>query len=528
MSAATVLAPNATEEKAENARLASFVGAIAVGDLVKSTLGPKGMDKIIQTRGGKGMIVTNDGATILKSIHLDNAAAKVLVNLAKVQDEEVGDGTTSVCVLAAELLREAEQLIDRLHMHPQSIIEAYREAERVAREALEASAQDRSADKEALRQDLLAIAKTTLSSKVLAQDKEHFAGMAVEAVLRLGDNLDIEHIHLIKKIGGRLEESFLDDGFLLDKRIGVNQPKRIENPRILLANTHMDTDKVKVQGSRIRVEGTEQLAELERAERDKMKEKVERIKKHGINVFINRQLIYNWPEQLFADAGIMAIEHADFEGIERLGFVLGGRIASTFDHPEEAVLGKCKLVEEVLVGDEPMIRFSGIEKGGQACTIVLRGSSMQLLEEAERAMHDAFCVLQQTLKEPKTVLGGGASEMLMARAVDSLAQRVSGKKALAVEAFARALRALPTAIADNGGFDGAELVAQLRALYATNSTSTMGLDMQQGKTACMDALGVREALKLKRQVLLSASEASEMILRVDNILRAAPRQRHRE
>ena len=167
------------------------------------------------------------------------------------------------------------------------------------------------------------IARTTLSSKVLAQDKEHFAKIAVEAILRLQGDLDLEHIKVIKKVGGRLADSFLDDGFILDKKIGVNQPKSIKDARILLANTPMDTDKIKVFGSRVRVESTDQLAAIERAEREKMKSKVELIKKHQINCFINRQLIYNWPEQLFADAGIMAIEHADFEGIERLGRVLG-------------------------------------------------------------------------------------------------------------------------------------------------------------------------------------------------------------
>jgi len=517
---------NATEEKAENARMASFIGAIAIGDLLKSTLGPKGMDKILQsTSNTENIQVTNDGATILKSIALDNAAAKVLVNISKVQDDEVGDGTTSVCVLASELLREAEKLIDK-KIHPQTIIEGYRLASQAAQKALEESAVDNGQDQEKFREDLLNIARTTLSSKVLSTDKDYFANLAVNAVLRLKGSTNLDSIQIIKKAGGRLTDSYLDDGFILDKKIGVNQPKRVENANILIANTPMDTDKIKIFGARVRVDATGKLAELERAEREKMKEKVEKIKAHGINCFVNRQLIYNWPEQLFADSNIMSIEHADFDGVERLALVTGGEIASTFDHPELVKLGHCDLIEEIIIGEDKLIRFSGVA-AGEACTIVLRGATNQILDEADRSIHDALCVLSQTVKETSTVLGGGCSEVLMSKAVDELAAVTPGKKALAMESFARALRQIPTILADNAGYDSSELVAQLRAAHYEGK-NTYGLDMYNGKIDCMRKLGITESLKLKRQVLLSASEAAEMILRVDDILRCAPRQRTRE
>ena len=200
-------------------------------------------------------MVTNDGATILKSIALDNAAAKVLVNISKVQDDEVGDGTTSVAVLAAELLREAEKLVDK-KIHPQTIIEGYRIASKAALKALEASAVDHSKNPEAFRNDLLAIARTTLSSKILAQDRTHFAELACSAILRLKGSSDLSHIQIIKKTGGKLSESYLDEGFILDKKIGVNQPKRLEKAKILVANTSMDTDKVKVFGASLKVSST--------------------------------------------------------------------------------------------------------------------------------------------------------------------------------------------------------------------------------------------------------------------------------
>lgn len=482
------------------------------------------MDKILISPDGKTMQVTNDGATILKSIHIDNPAAKILVEISKVQDDEIGDGTTSVCVLAAELLRQSERLIGQ-RIHPQTIIEGFRLATAAARSALEASAKDNRSSTEVFHQDLFNIAKTTLSSKVLAQHRDHFSRMAVDAVLQLGEHPELDRIHVVKKIGGRLVESFLADGLILDKRIGVNQVKRLENAKILLANTPMDTDKVKVFGAQFRVESTGQLAELERAEREKMRSKVQAIQRCNINCFVNRQLIYNWPEQLFTDAGIVSVEHADFEGIERLALVTGGEVASTFDDPESIKPGRCDLVEEIMIGEDTMVKFSG-GAGGSACTIVLRGATQQLLEEAERSMHDALCVISQTIKEPKTVLGGGCSETLMAEAIERELAKIEGKAAYAAEAFAMALRKLPEYLCDNAGFDSAELVAQLRTEHRRGN-SVAGLNMADGTVSDVSALGVTESLKLKRQVLTSAAEAAEMILRVDHIIKSAPRKRER-
>ncbi|KAL1747768.1 chaperonin Cpn60/TCP-1 family [Schizophyllum fasciatum] len=512
----------ATEEKAENARLASFVGALAVGDLVKSTLGPKGMNKILQSASSGDINITNDGATILKAIQLDNAAAKILVNISKVQDDEVGDGTTSVAVLAAELLREAEKLIGQ-KVHPQTVVEGFRIASAAALRALEEAAVDHRADQEKFRQDLFNIARTTLSSKVLSQDKDYFANLAVDAVLRLKGSTNLEHIQIIKKVGGKLTDSYLDEGFILDKTIATNSPKRMENAKILVANTSMDTDKIKIFGARVKVDGTGKLAELERAEREKMKAKVDAIAAHGINCFVNRQLIYNYPESLLAEKGIMVIEHADFEGVERLSLVTGGEIASTFDSPEKVKLGHCELIEEVMIGEDKLIKFSGVA-AGQACTVVLRGSTNQMVDEAERSLHDALSVLSQTVLETRTVLGGGCAETHMAAAADAAAQGVRGKRALATEAFARALRQIPTVLAENAGLDAAELVAGLRAAHF-GGQRTAGLDLERGEVGDMRALGVTESYKLKRQVVLSASEAAEMIIRVDDILRASPRRR---
>ncbi|KAG2481454.1 hypothetical protein PVAP13_J062460 [Panicum virgatum] len=256
---------------------------------------------------------------------------------------------------------------------------------------------------------------------------------------------------------------------------------------------------------------TTQVADIEAAEKQKMREKVQKIIAHGINYFVNRQLIYNFPEELFADAGILAIEHADFEGIERLALVTGGEIASTFDNPESVKLGHCKVIEEIMIGEDRLIHFTGVEMG-QACTIVLRGTSEHVLDEAERSLHDTLCVLSQTVNDTRVLFGGGWPEM------------TPGKKSHAIDAFSRALQAIPTTIADNAGFDSAELISRLRAEHHKENC-TAGIDVITGSVGDMQKLGIQESFKAKQAILLSATEAAEMILRVDEIITCAPHRR---
>ena len=334
---------------------------------------------------------------------------------------------------------------------------------------------------------------------------------------------NLDYIQVIKKPGGTLSDSYLEAGFVLDRGFGIGQPKRVENAKILIANTPMDTDKIKIYGSRVRVDSFAKVAEIEEAEKDKMRNKCKKIVDHGISCFVNRQLIYNFPEQIFTDAGVVSIEHADFDGIERLAAVTGGEIASTFDKPELVTLGECELIDEIMVGEDTMIRFSGC-KAGNACSVILRGASSHLLDEAERSLHDALCVLSETVKETRVVCGGGCMEMLMANAIDAKTSAVAGKQALAMEAFARALRQLPTIIADNAGLDSSDIVTNMRAAHVAGEANT-GIDIKTGEIGDMWKLGIRESFKSKLQVLVSAAEAAEMILRVDDIVKAAPRER---
>merc|ERR1719361_3287507 len=233
---------------------------------------------------------------------------------------------------------------------------------------------DNGKDEAKFREDLLKIARTTLSSKLLNYEKAHFATLAVDAVLRLKGKPNLDYIQVIKKAGASIKDSFLEEGFILEKKIGVGQAKTLENCKILVANCQMDTDKIKIYGARVKVDSFEAVADIEKAEKEKMKAKVEKIVKHGCNVFINRQLIYNYPDQLFKENGVMAIEHSDFDGSERLAAVLGADIASTFDNPEETKLGFCRKIEEHMIGEDKVIKFSGCQQG-EACSIVLRGAS---------------------------------------------------------------------------------------------------------------------------------------------------------
>jgi len=413
--------------KGESAQLSSLVGAIAVADLVKTTLGPKGMDKILQSvdPNQKGKVtVTNDGATILKSIPIDNASAKILVNISRTQDDEVGDGTTSVVVLAGELLREAERLV-AMKIHPQTIVNGWRKAIKVAISALEEISVDNSADPDAFRQDLVNIARTTLCSKIVSAEIDHFSNLCVNAITRL-EGHNIEMIHVLKIKGGQMKDSFLADGFILDKEFGVGQKKVLKNPKILVANTPMDTDKIKILGAKVMTSSVSQVAEIEAAEKEKMKAKCKKILNHNIDLFINRQLIYNYPEEILTDSGVSSIEHADFDGIERLSAVLGSHILSTFDLPDEGVLGECGAIEEIMLGEDKVIKFSGC-RNNEACSIVLRGSGSHILDEAERSLHDAICVLVAAVKNHKIIYGGGNAEMRMSLAVDELAKKTSGK-----------------------------------------------------------------------------------------------------
>jgi T-complex protein 1 subunit beta len=351
-------------------------------------------------------------------------------------------------------------------------------------------------------------------------ERDLFAEIAVRAIERLRDPSRIDAISVLKVSGGSLRDSELVDGLILKCEFGVGQPHSVRDAKILIANTPMDTDKIKISGAKIETDSPEQLARIEATERAKMLAKCEKIANHKPTIFVNRQLIYNLPEEYFTSHGINSVEHADFAGVERLALVTGGDVVSTFNTPESVKLGHCDLVEMIMIGESKLLKFSGCTEPATA-TIVLRGATDQILDEAERAMHDALCVIAAMMTEKRTVLGAGCSEVLMANAVDEQARQTAGKIALSMDAFARALRQIPMILAANAGLDAPEIVANIRAVHAKGQ-KTFGLDLVNRTVGDIEVLGVTESLLVKRQIVISASEAAEQILRVDEIVKCPP------
>lgn len=489
-----------------------FIEVKEIVSYVKSTLGPKGMDKILLSKSGN-FLVTNDGATILKNVYSESLALNIIRDICSVQDDEIGDGTTSVCCLIGELIFESEKL-KSFQIHPQIIIKGYRKAAKEALRILEIKSFDPSGNPRLFCNELLNIARTTLNSKIISPFRELFSRIAVKAILKLKGSTNINTIKIIKKCGGTLKDSFIEDGFLIEKKIGVNQPKKIKNARILIANTSMDTDKIKIYGAKIKVKTISKLAEIEIAEQKKVLDKCQKIISHNINVFVNRQLIYNRYERFFSEHRIMTLEHVDFDGVERLALATGAEIVSTFDIPSKIKLGKCKIVEEILIGEESMIRFGGC-LSGDFCTIILRGSNSQILDEAERSLHDALCVLSQVIRDPRLVWGGGNIETHISTELELLSKKTMGKNALAIESFSKAIQKLPKIIADNAGLDSMELVKKIKINHEKGNPKTC-LDIFSGSIGDADKLGLTESFKLKAQTIISAVEASEMMIRIDN------------
>ncbi|KAG0434998.1 T-complex protein 1 subunit beta [Dictyocoela muelleri] len=510
-----------TESKGKNAIEEIVEGTNLIGNIIKSTLGPHGKMKMLVSENN--LKITNDGATIMKNLVCSSPSARVLMNLSKSQDWEEGDGTTTVVVLASSLINEGA----KLNIPKISVLRGY---ELGLKRCLEVLDSQKFIGKEA---DLINLAKTTLCSKVVKSHLNKFAKICVEAVNRVDD---LEMINIIK-IPGRVEDSFLEDGFLLDKEIYI---PTLKNPKILVANTSLDTDKVKIYGAKVQVESIDELSEIEIAERKKMNDKVKMICSNNIDLFINRQLIYDYPLQLFKNFGVVPIENADFEGVERLSNFLGAKIMSHFNkigdktcdlesqndnnkrkftNLSEDVYGTCDEVSNFIVDDRVLIRFKGSKRG--AVTIVLRGASEEFLEEAERSIHDALCVLHQ---HADLIYGGGSIEAEMAVQLQALSSKTESRESAAISAFSHALMQIPAVLAENAGLDVEDVKSKLRAFHVKGK-KTFGVG---NNVECMKQKGVVESLRIKKRILTSAVEAAQMILKCDSIVKAKPRERTRE
>ena len=483
-----------------------------VVDFIKTSLGPRGMDKLMVSESGC-LKITNDGATILKNIKKDGIVVNILNEVCSVIDQEIGDGTTTLCCLVGELMIEAEKLIN-MNVHPQIIVQGFRIAAREAIVTINSNSFDNSKNLELFCADLLDMARTTLNSKVVATQKELFARIALKAVLKLKGSTDLNRLNIIKKCGGSLKDSFLDEGFILNKKIEYNQPKKIKNAKILIVNTALDSDRIKINGVKIKVKSISNLARIEIGEQKKLLDKCRKILTHGINVIVNRQLIYNRQERFFSDHGILSIEQADFDGIEKLALCTGAEIASTFDEPSKIKLGLCKIVEEVVIGDEKYIRFGGCANEG-SCSIVIRGSNEQIIDEAERSLHDALSILIQSIKNPKYIWGGGYSEMKIGNSIEYLSKKFQCKKSLSIASFAIAIQRIPEIIMENAGLESIFLINKFKKNLKKGEECCFNAENED--ISCAKISGLIENSKLKTQIILAAVEAVEMIIRIDKM-----------
>lgn len=483
-----------------------------VVDFIKTSLGPRGMDKLMVSESG-GVKITNDGATILKNIKKDGIVVNILNEVCSVIDQEIGDGTTTLCCLVGELMIEAEKLMN-MNVHPQIIVQGFRIAAREAIATINSNSFDNSKNLELFCADLLDMARTTLNSKVVATQKELFARIALKAVLKLKGSTDLNRLNIIKKCGGSLKDSFLDEGFILNKKIEFNQPKKIKNAKILIVNTALDSDRIKINGVKIKVKSISNLARIEIGEQKKLLDKCRKILTHGINVIVNRQLIYNRQERFFSDHGILSIEQADFDGIEKLALCTGAEITSTFDEPSKIKLGLCKIVEEVVIGDEKYIRFGGCANQG-SCSIVIRGSNEQIIDEAERSLHDALSILIQSIKNPKYIWGGGYSEMKIGNSIEYLSKKFQCKKSLSIASFAIAIQRIPEIIMENAGLEPIFLINKFKKNLKKGEECCFNAENED--ISCAKISGLIENSKLKTQIILAAVEAVEMIIRIDKM-----------
>src|SRR5215471_6715748 len=441
-----ILKEGTSRSRGKDAQRANITAAKVIAESVRSSLGPKGMDKML-VDGFGDVTITNDGATILDEMEVQHPAAKMMVEVAKTQDDEVGDGTTTSVVVAGELLKKAEELIDQ-GIHPTVIVDGYREASNQALEVLNKIAvKIEPNDKAALRK----IAEVSLASKILAEDKEAMAELAVNAILQVaektadGYKVDIDDVKVEKKPGESLTDTALIKGIVLDKEIvHPGMPKRVEDAKIALVDAPLEIEKTEFD-AKINIENPEQMKSFLDEEEKMLKDMVEKVSTAGANVLLCEKGIDDVAQHYLAKSGILAVRRVKQSDMEKLVKATGARIVSNLDDLKAGDLGKAQLVEERKIADDKMTFIEGA-KNPKSVTILVRGGSERLVDEAERSIHDALCVVRDVVRDPRVVGGGGAPEAEVARRLKEYSQKLSGKEQLAVIAFADALEVVPMSL----------------------------------------------------------------------------------
>ena len=496
----------------------NITAAKVVAETVRSTLGPRGMDKMLVSSIGD-VTITNDGATIMKELDVQHPAAKMLVEVSKTQDNEVGDGTTTAVLLSGELLDKAEKLLDK-DVHPTVIVDGYKVAAEKAIDILDKlSIPIAEKDDVTLRQ----VATTSMYSKGIAVAKEHFADIAVKAVKQIAEKsngklkADIDLIKILKKHGKSLEETELVKGIVIDKELAHAQmPKTITGARIALLNAKLEIEKPEFD-AKININNPDQMHLFIEEEEKMLVDMVTQIEKTGANIVFSERGIDDVALHYLAKKGIGAVKNASSGDIEKLSKATGARVFASVKDLAKDSLGEAKLIEEVKIGDDKLL-YVRDAKNPKAVTIVIRGGTEHVVDEADRSLHDALCVVRNALEDGKIVAGGGAPEAELAKRLREYAVKAGGREQLAIEAFAESLEAVPTTLAENAGFDPIDVLVELRSKHERAGSPWFGIDVFTGDVKDMRKLNIIEPLRVKQQVIKSASEAASMILRIDDVI----------
>ncbi|XP_061183002.1 T-complex protein 1 subunit eta-like [Saccostrea echinata] len=491
----------------------------SIADAVRTTLGPRGMDKLIISEQGKS-IISNDGATILKNLDIVHPAAKTLVDIARSQDAEVGDGTTSVVLLAGEFLKQAKPFVEE-NVHPQVIIRAFRKATNLSVQKIrEISVKVKKDDKKEHRQLLEKCAATTLSSKLVAHQKDFFAKMVVDAVMLLDELLPLNMIGVKKVTGGALEDSRLVAGVAFKKTFSYAgfemQPKKYEKPKIALLNVELEL-KAEKENAEVRVDNVQEYQSIVDAEWKILYEKLDWIHRSGAKVVLSKLPIGDVATQYFADRDMFCAGRVPEEDLKRTMKACGGSIQTTCQNLQGSVLGSCEKFEEIQIGGERYNLFTGCPEA-KTCTLVLRGGAEQFIEETERSLHDAIMIVRRAMKNDAVVAGGGAIEMELSKYLRDYSRSIAGKEQLMISAMAKALEVIPRQLCDNAGFDATNILNKLRQSHAEGGlwygVNIMKEDISDNFENC-----VWEPAIVKINAITAASEATCLILSVDETIK---------
>ncbi|MDQ3882163.1 MAG: TCP-1/cpn60 chaperonin family protein [Thermoproteota archaeon] len=518
-----LLKEGTTETKGNQARRNNITAAKTIAEIVRTSLGPRGMDKMLVNNIGD-VTITNDGATILKEIDVQHPAAKMMVEISKATDNEVGDGTTSTVVLAGSLLSKAEELIAK-DVHPTVIVDGYVMASEKAIEILKnASTKIQVAD----RQILGKIARTSMASKLVSVNAEPLSKIVVDAVIavaqKASDNsnnlrVDPDNIKVEKKAGGSIEDTKLIQGIVLDKEVVHGaMPKRIEDAKIALLNAALEIEKTEMSAE-IRISDPHQMQMFLEEENRMLKSMVDKISASGANVLLCQKGIDDLAQHYLAKEGILAVRRVKESDMNNLAKATEGRVLSNIDELSEGDLGYAKVVEERKVETDKWVFVEGC-KNPKAVSILVRGGSQRVVDEAERSVHDAIMAVKDVVEYPYITVGAGAPEVYISQKIREWSSSLSGRSQLAVEKFADSVEDIAIALAENAGMDPLDTQAQLRAKSALGKPK-YGVDVLNGKVADMAAKDIYEPLKVKEQVISAATEAASMILRIDDVIAAS-------